>query len=188
MIPAGYLLKHVAPRPDWLKTPHVNFIYSTSSCCSGDVVDLQSEWLFNSFGVANDPALLWRLAAKQEKSLSGAELFYYEAYEQGMDSDCFGPSEWRPFTDFEVIEGQLAVSPPTDPVHLMGFDVVIFEWQHLGCSPLSCNSMAQELVVNEYCLFETFEEAKQAVESGTFTQCEPGIYTIFAVYRVSTHC
>ena len=66
-----------------------------------------------------------------------------------------------------------------------GFDVASFS-VHTSpeCSPLSCNSLAVEVSVNEHCLFPTFEEAKSSLESGKFEGSEPGPYRIIAVYKV----
>lgn len=62
MVPAGYLLKRVPPPPEWLGVPHLVEGCSVAACVSEDVVDVQDVWRQNSFGVASDPATLWRLA------------------------------------------------------------------------------------------------------------------------------
>jgi hypothetical protein len=38
--------------------------------------------------------------------------------------------------------------------------------------------------VNSHCLFDSFQEAKESLESGIFNSCEPGPYRIIAVYIV----
>ena len=40
MIPAGYMAKHVAARPDGLKANQVKNIYSVSNCISDDFADV----------------------------------------------------------------------------------------------------------------------------------------------------
>jgi len=52
------------------------------------------------------------------------------------------------------------------------------------CSPLSCNSLAESIRTNSHCLFDTFEEARTAVNSGQFNKCEPGALRILAVFSV----
>jgi hypothetical protein len=70
---------------------------------------------------------------------------------------------------------------------LVGYDVTTF-WVHTSpeCSPLSCNSLATEIAVNCHCLFDTFEQAVEALEAGKFDDSEPGPFRVFAVYRVET--
>jgi hypothetical protein len=50
------------------------------------------------------------------------------------------------------------------------------------CSPLSCNSLAESIEVNEHCLLPSLEIAKQLLESGAFTDSEPGPFRVFGVY------
>jgi hypothetical protein len=52
------------------------------------------------------------------------------------------------------------------------------------CSPLSCHSLAAEIAVNRHCLFNTLEQAIEALEAGKFYKSEPGPSRVFAVYRV----
>jgi hypothetical protein len=68
---------------------------------------------------------------------------------------------------------------------LRGFDVTTFSLNNSPeCSPLSCNSLATSIPVNEHCLFNAFAEAKEALEAGLFENSEPGPYRVFAVYTV----
>ena len=66
-----------------------------------------------------------------------------------------------------------------------GFDVTTFSGHNEPeCSPLSCNALATDISVNQHCLFNTFAEAKAAIERGFFKNSEPGPYRIFAVYTI----
>ena len=47
MIPAGYMAKHVAARPDGLKANQVKDIYSVSNCISDDFADYINLWKHN---------------------------------------------------------------------------------------------------------------------------------------------
>jgi hypothetical protein len=119
------------------------------------------------------------IVAQEGIDRSGLKLFYYEAYERQFDDDKMCWSSFAPEESFET-----NVEQPT-AARLEGFDVVSFDsGTDPGCSPLSCNSLADELPVNEHCLFATFQEAKDALETGKFKNCEPGPYRIFAVYTV----
>ena len=67
---------------------------------------------------------------------------------------------------------------------MLGYDVVVFE-DYLSHSPLSCNSVANELPVNEHCLLDDLEGAVRAIDAGAFGGgCEEGVYTVFSVHRV----
>jgi hypothetical protein len=78
----------------------------------------------------------------------------------------------------------LDVTEPDDP-QLAGYDVVSYSAQTSAeCSPLSCNHMANELKVNQWCLFDSFSEAKHCIESGAFKDAEPGPLRIIEVSRV----
>jgi hypothetical protein len=71
-------------------------ICSVSDCVNDNLVDIASIGEHNSFGVANDPELLWRLAREGNIDVSDAQLFYYEAYEFEIDSDDLpaSPPRW----------------------------------------------------------------------------------------------
>lgn len=182
MIPAGYLLKRVKRPPGWLKVPHVADICSVSDCVNEDVVDIEGVWQHNSFGVANDAEVLWRLVREGNIDASGAKLFFYEAYAQEMYSDgwLFSPKDWRPLSP--VASGNAEAAPARAPgkTTLIGYDVVVFG-DYLEHSPLSCNHIAESVPVNEHCLLATLQEARTAVETGLFEGCEDGTYKIYSV-------
>lgn len=68
---------------------------------------------------------------------------------------------------------------------VQGYDVVSFIGENsAGCSPLSCNLIADKIAVNSHCLLDDFDQTKAYIESGIFDSCEPGPYRIFAVYRM----
>ena len=188
MIPAGYLLKRVKPPPGWLGTPNIIDVCSLSDCVNDDVVNLQAVWKHNDFGLANDPKTLWELAHEQD--LNGSTLFYYEAYEYEIESDGweFDPKSWRPVTPAPSASVLTAVLPPLPPLraNIIGYDVVTFG-DFLEHSPLSCNSIAKELQVNEHCLLASFDAAKEAINAGAFGGgCEEGLYKIFSVALVTS--
>jgi hypothetical protein len=177
MIPIGYMLKKVESKPDWLKAEAVQDIYSLSGCVSEDFADYINYWKHNGYWLFNSPQVIENLAKSESIDLTGTTLFYYEAYEYEFDEDGKKWSEYSPEKEFptEVLE-------PSDK-QLEGFDVTTFRANtNPECSPLSCNSLATDIKVNEHCLFNTFQEAKEALEKGFFKNSEPGPYRIFAVY------
>lgn len=191
MIPAGYLLKRVAQTPDWLKPcpAHIVDVYSVADCVSSNIVDAQEAWRHNGFGLANSPADLKHLVDDTSSDTSNAKLFYYEAFEQELDSDgwTFNKQHWQPISPVSSAAVKSNVLKPTEAmdIKLAGYDVVVFR-DYLEHSPLSCNSIAQTQIVNGHCLFDDLEQARLAVANGTFGGgCEEGIYKIFSVNSVS---
>ena len=191
MLPAGYLLKRVVRPPGWLVTvPNdIKDVCSVSDCVNDNVVDVQKAWKHNSFGVANSPSALWALREEAGVDTSGAQLFYCTAYELELESDGwkFDATSWRPRSPARSAGVEDAVEPPAGEgaLSLVGYDVVVFG-DYLEHSPLSCNSAANEVQVNEHCLFPSLESAVEAINAGTFGGgCEEGAYTVFAVYMVN---
>lgn len=179
MIPVGYLYKKVGLRPDWIKAEGVRDIYSLSGCVSDDFTDYVNYWKHNGYWLFDTPAIMQAIAAEAHIDLMGMKLFYYETYEEEYDEE---GEVWLPF---EPESSFLTNVERPVAAHLEGFDVVTFS-VHTSpeCSPLSCCNLAGELAANSHCLFDTFEQAKQALETGKFNDTEPGPFRIFAVYSV----
>jgi hypothetical protein len=184
MVPAGYLLKRVSAPPGWLSGAPIADVCSVADCVNDNVVDVQTAWQHNAFGVANDRETLSRMIVDAGAETDDAKLFYYEAYEQEIETDGWSidPVGWRTLTAVPSAGVETSVVPPTPSLlTLIGYDVVVFG-DYLEHSPLSCNSIAAELLVNDHCLFGTLEDAKAAIDRGAFNGgCEPGVYRIFSV-------
>lgn len=198
MLSAGYLLKHIVPQPGWLDVApkHIEDVCSVSDCVNKNVVDVQEALQNNSFGVANSPDVLRLFAEKTGADTSGAKLFYYMAYEYELESDGwkFDANSWRPRSTGRSAGLEDAVEPPSDNdgLELIGYDVVVCGDYGFGYlvehSPLSCNFVADEVQVNEHCLFASLDLAVGAINAGSFGGgCGEGIYTIFAVYLVNRY-
>ncbi len=52
-----------------------------------------------------------------------------------------------------------------------------------GCAPLSCNHEAKNYPINRWCLLDTIEDARRAMEDFTTDPSEPGPYMIAEVWR-----
>jgi len=177
MIPIGYMYKTVAAGPDWLEAPGVADIYALSNCISEDFADYIPYWKHNGYWLFDEPEIIEALAKSENIDLSGMMLFYYEAFEEEFDEKT---GKWAVFAAEPSFETNVRV--PADKQR-EGFDVVSFyATTDPGCSPLSCNGLARELPVNRHCLFDDFEQAKSALETGRFEHAEPGPYRIIAVY------
>ena len=179
MIPVGYMSKKVISRPDFLKVDSVSDIYSVSGCISEDFADYIMFWKHNGYWFFNSAETIESVSTAEGIDLSSNMLFYYEVYEKQYDESEKVWKTYQPENSFETKVNE----PPSK--RLEGYDVVSFSGQTSAeCSPLSCNYVAQEIEVNEHCLLNTFEEAKQHLENGDFINSEPGPYRIFAVYTV----
>lgn len=180
-------MKRTALPPGWLQpnTSHVSEVCSVSSCVNDNVVDPQDSWQHNGFGVANNPQILIELAQQGAVDLTGSRLFFYSVYECEQESDgwTFDIDQWRPTSRAASSNVADDVVAPKEGSGLipLGYDVVVFG-DFLEHSPLSCNSVATQLRVNRFCLFDTLHEAKRAIDAGKFGDgCEDGIYKIFSV-------
>jgi hypothetical protein len=178
MIPVGYMAKRVKRRPDWLQAPQLVDIYSVSNCQCESFADYIPFWKHNGYWFFDSPEIIKSVAKENSISLEGTSLFYYEEYEMEFDGEAWHP--WSPEASFPT-----NVVLPSNK-QLEGFDVVTFYAKNSPeCSPLSCNSMAEEIPTNAHCLFGSFEEAENNLTAGRFQNVEPGPYRIFSVYSVN---
>jgi hypothetical protein len=185
MIPIGYMYKKVEVETDWLENDIVIDIYSVSSCISEDFADYINDWKYydwkhNGYWLFDSPEIIESFAKEQSIDLSGTTLFYYEAYEYEYNANF---KNWMSFTPEASFVTEIRI--PTEK-YLKGYDVATFSGHNTPeCSPLSCNGLATDISVNKHCLFNTFEEAKKALEQGVFENSEPGPYRIIAVYTIT---
>ena len=180
MVPVGYMYKSVSQRPDWLEADKVKDIYSVSGCVSSEFADWINYWKHNGYWFFNNAQAIEKVAYENNLSLNGMKLFFYFAYEfewhelQGV---------WLKVVPELSFETNVILPIKTD---LEGFDVVSFSCGNSSeCSPLSCNSLAKEVVVNSHCLLDTFDTAKALIENGFFNDSEPGPFRIFEVHSVN---
>lgn len=187
MIPAGYMFKFVSALAGEVTAANVIDFFSAGACGSGIspcFAEYIPYWKHNGYWFFNSPDVMIEIARQNGIDLAGMTLFFYEIYEFECDKP-LGHDElqWIPF--------QCEPSFTTDVLLcnekiLAGYDVVEFSLRNSPeCSLLSCCNLAEHFDVNSHCLFDTFEEAKKAVESGQFHDSEPGPYRILAVYVCS---
>ena len=176
MIPAGYMAKRVSPKPDHLKAAQVQDIYSASACISNDFADYISLWKHNGYWLFDSPEAILAVARESSVDVTATTLFYYEVYELEFDG-----KSWNAHAPNFAVN----VTPPAKKT-LEGFDVVtFFAKSSPECSPLSCNSLAEEVPTNAHCLLASLEEAERLLNSGVFNNSEPGPYRFFSVFSVN---
>jgi hypothetical protein len=180
MTPAGYLYKRVAVRPAWTGAArHIAEIHSVSSCISEDFADYVQNWQHNGYWLFDSPDAMKAVAVAEHVDHRALTLFYYEIYPLEYDDAARSRSA-------VLLDGRVHVVPPTAK-KLSGFDVCSFSQRNRPeCSPLSCNRLCETLPVNRYCLFDTLDAAKAALNAGAFDNSEPGPFRIFAVFTVNS--
>ena len=177
MIPAGYMAKRIHIRPNWHKAPHVRDIYSVSFCQSEPFADYIKFWKHNGYWFFDPPEIIQEIAGNNSIDLARLSLFYYEVFENAFDG-----RNWAPFKREESFNTEV-IQPLSKT--LEGYDVATFGTGIFPeCSPLSCNSLAEQIPTNSHCLFATFEEAEASLNSGEFRDSEPGPCRIFSVYTL----
>lgn len=177
-IPVGYLYKKIVLKPDWLAA-NVDDICSVSGCVSENFTDYINYWLHNGYWLFDSPQIMQQIAQKEALDISSMQLHFYEAYTLAYDEH---EKQW---ISFEPDASFITNIQIPQKKQLLGFDVVTFSGGNIPeCSPLSCNHLAAEIAVNRHCLFDRFEDAKQALEQGVFDNSEPGPFRIYAVYQV----
>ena len=184
MIPIGYMYKKIemVADLDGFQSDSVKDVYSVSSCISEDFTDYINYWKHNRFWFFDTPAIIEEIAVSESLNLSDMTLLYYEVYEEEYNDEtkCWQPLSPQSFCDYNPTN----VIPPKEK-RLEGFDVVSYSVSSSHeCSPLSCNGLCKEISVNLHCLFDTFGQAKNALDCGLFTYSEPGPYRIIAVHTV----
>jgi hypothetical protein len=185
VIPVGYLYKKVSKADGDLKARNIVDFFSVGTCGAGispPFTDYISHWKHNGYWLFNSPDIMREIARAEDIDLSSMTLFYYEVYEYELNQSA-GEEEktWMPVQRDPSFSTEVLV--PERKV-LTGFDVVEYVYRNAPeCSLLSCSALAKEFSVNSHCLFDSVEEAKAALETGKFHECEPGPYRLLAVYE-----
>lgn len=186
-----------AKRPDRLwewrdcLPSHVEQICSATGC-QADSVDTEilirhPDWCGHGF-LASEESLRRAVAeeaadpahAGEAQTKPPYEMFAYRIHpvwfaqdglHEGMHPDAEAPArEARP--DLSAYER-------------LGYDLLEVTHGTFGCSPLSCNGMANEIPVNRWCLLDTLEAAVETALRFGREQPEPGDYVIVEVWRSS---
>ena len=152
-----------------MKANGVEDIYSASGCISKDFADYITFWKHNGYWFFDSPEVIEQVARDQSIDLTGTTMFYYEVYGRQFDDE---KELWCPYQSDQSFTTKILL--PECKI-LSGFDVVTSVTRNSPeCSPLSCNSLANEIQTNSYCLLPDFETAKRLIETGRFNNSEPG--------------
>jgi hypothetical protein len=172
----GYFPKKHRQDKDTLKAIEdfeVQEICSASTCFFEEPNGWIEQWKHNSYLLYNTPdiahSIIRALSDKNEY-----DLYAFKQYPIKIE-------------DGEIINETIVcneVTPLSEEFVFLGYDAVS---KHLsddfGCSPLSCNSGAETMDANEFCLFTSFEDALAGAKEFSKGNWEPGPYYIVEVYR-----
>jgi hypothetical protein len=177
MIDAGYFTKRVESKPDWLRAAAVREICSVSNCISDAPDGWVDRWVHNEFGWFN--RIVDAVSAVPDDRRSGFRLFAYRLH----------PEVFRSYGRVALIVPPDVKPDPIPPsFQTLGFDTVSKSTRGvLGfeCSPLSCNALAEEWPVNEFCLFSSLGDAIAGAVRFADEQPEPGAYFVVEVLALS---
>jgi hypothetical protein len=176
MVDAGYFAKRIMRRPDYIEPIHIVEICSATLCMSEAPEGWIEHWRHNDLGWFNTIQDAWFVVPEHERP--SYRLFAFRIAETG-------------FRDGGEIALQVPENVRPDPITsdfaALGFDAVSSSNEGvLGfeCSPLSCNSMANEMTVNELCLLDTEAAAASAAASFSVGDVEPGDYFVVEVLEL----
>lgn len=171
----GYFPKRVAQRPDWLKAPRVAAIRSVSDCISAGPPGWIQHWTHNQMWAYPTVA-----AARAVVPAGAGDAYEVHAYRML-------PARWERGQSIAIDLPAVAVEPLPQEFERLGFDAVSMQWAGgmFECSPLSCNSMAEQIQTNEHCLLPSQAEAEQVALRFSSEEPEPGPYYVVEVWRRS---
>ncbi len=169
----GYFPKRAAARPEWLQAPAVREICSVSECIANGPEGWINRWTHNELWLYDTQQLAESVIP------AGSEGDAFRIYAYRLLPILFRARNQEPLD----LPGMTVQPLPASFVSL-GFDVVsrsvgtAFE-----CSPLSCNGMATQFEVNEYCLVSSPEVALELARWFANEEPEPGPYVVVEVLR-----
>jgi hypothetical protein len=166
----GYTTKTSSIPAGWSANPDVQEICSVSTCLTTSP-DWNEPELQNEFRYYNT-----RADALSLEQPVGFNLFAYRLL----------PIRFTSAAQEAMVFPTLEVEPLPANVTSLGFDVV--NWglcDCFGCSPLSCNGMAREVIgVNGHCLMGSLEDAIALAEQFSLHPPEPGDHFVLEVLRL----
>ncbi len=180
----GYLPKRIVDAPRY---PGVEEICSVSECLSKAPPDWVDCWLHNTdTWLFDNPGAAWWVVPEADRER-------YRLYAYRLLPTLFHDSGKETELTLPEIE---AVPIPASFIRI-GFDAVVHLTEHLrqvghapeedstlsfGCSPMSCNYMAEEYAVNRYCLVDDLDTARAMARDFATGNCEPGPYCVVEVW------
>lgn len=174
----GFRARKVAPRPDFLARAPIDDVCSVSECFLPSAPDPM--YRRNSAGFYDTEALAWSLVPAAEAD--AYTLFAYRALPIRFDDEDSTP--WLPAEEWPDLSADADLSA----YKAIGYDIVNSSCGaevEFECSPLSCNSIADQHAVNRHCLVDDVEAAMELarVFAGERLPVEPGSYFVIEVLQ-----
>lgn len=159
---------------------------SVSGCIAERAPDWVARWDFNRATCWNSEAEAWACVPEERRPQFAA--FAYQMLPMLFDTS----GEGRVVALDELFPQELPglpVKPVPSVYATLGYDVVVRDIAlgtlGFGCSPLSCNGMAKEIPVNQFCLLDNLEAALATARRFGVEEPEPGPYVIVEVLAPS---
>lgn len=173
LAPIGYFAKQTAVPDTWTYAPTVTSICSVSTCIGSAPDGWIDRWIHNDWGFFASPA---DARSVIPEGAHGFTLFAYRLLPRRFTADAVEPLELEP----------LDIAPLPPSFQCVGFDCVSRSYSaFFECSPLSCNGLASEVLVNASCLLDKLDEAIALAQRFAKGGAEPGPYYVIEVLRES---
>ncbi len=175
----GFLAKKIVSRPNWLKCSAVQEVCSVSECISAGPPDRIDSWVHNDVGFYDTEDLALTVVPEQERE--EYDLFAYRIWPLRFHEE-LAEEEWNPVEKW----AELPEEPELSRYGRIGYDLVGNDLSDFfECSPLSCNGVAGEIEVNQFCLIDDHDDA---IEVGrrfgrSDSGVEPADYYLVEVWR-----
>jgi hypothetical protein len=173
----GYFPKKVVQRSASLKAAHVTAVRNASGCLSSGPPGWIQHWTHNEMWVYStiDAAL----AVMPQDERGEYELQAYRML----------AIRWDAGRGMSIVLPTLNVEAVPASFHSVGFDAVSIQAgvAGFGCSPLSCNAMAEEIETNEHCLLPTQQLAEHTALRFSIDEPEPGPFYVIEVLLTSDY-
>ena len=164
----GYFAKPTKVPKDWTPSS-VSEMCSVSNCLNPAPEGWVEYWRHNDLGFFDTREAAWSILPEGAKDF---RLFAYRLLPVRYVQEKAEP--------FELALGNVAALTPE--FTSLGFDVVNKTYSaFFECSPLSCNGMANEVAVNQFCLLATLDEAIAFAERCAREEPEPGPFYVIEV-------
>ena len=169
----GYFPRRCIRPGNWHAAPQVTAICSVSSCINDVPRGWLKHWLHNEWGFYNTHRDSLAVIPPEE---TGYEILAYRLLPVRFHKGLSQPLS---------ING-VAPEPLPASYQSLGYDIVNkTDSAFCECSPLSCNSLAQDIPVNACCLVDTLEVAVALARKFSREEPEPGPYFVIEVLRES---
>ncbi|MEZ5292821.1 MAG: hypothetical protein R2745_17195 [Vicinamibacterales bacterium] len=168
----GYFAKRRTARVEWLAAPEVREICSVSACIAEAPDGWIDRWAHNDLWVFDTPE-------RARDVVEAAQRQHFDVFAYRLVPLLFRDGRIEPYALPAV-----APSATSEAFESLGFDAVSRSTgTSFECSPLSCCNLAGERGANQWCLFDTLDQAAAAAADWSRGGAEPGPYVVVEVLR-----